>query len=316
MAKKTVPKLLVIFDTNVLFTQVASDLLCKNVQRIISDNSDHQDLELSWYLPEVVIGERKYQMLDKAKDLLPNMQKLEKLLGHKFSVGEDTLELHVDKAIENSINKYNLKTAHVDTSSVDWNNIINRSVNREPPFEAGEKEKGFRDSIIAQSFLQLHKSSPTTPSICRLILVSEDHRLREYVLEIVDDHKNVKVLESLDELESLINTLVSTIPEELVEELAQKANKLFFEKDNYNSLYYKENISEKIMELFQNELTNTIFPGKLRSSGSWWILKPIFIKKVRQRIHWVSPIEPEFEIYHYENDEGTHSDLADIFRSL
>jgi len=81
MAKRHIPKLLVVFDTNVLYTQVASDLVRAEVQRIIEENSNHPDLIIEWHLPEVVIGERKYQMLVKAKELIPNLSKLEKLLG-------------------------------------------------------------------------------------------------------------------------------------------------------------------------------------------------------------------------------------------
>src|SRR3990172_12550392 len=123
MAKKRTLRLLVVFDTNVLFTQLASDLIRNDVQRIISENSTHHDLEIIWYLPEVVIGERKYQMLGKAKELLPNMQKLEKLLGHKFGVGEDSLERHVDKAISDSIEKHKLQTIGINPLEIDWNNL-------------------------------------------------------------------------------------------------------------------------------------------------------------------------------------------------
>jgi len=152
MPKKKNPKLLVMFDTNVLFTQVASDLVRHDVKRIIEENSNHPDLVIEWHLPEVVIGEKKYQMLGKANELLPNMQKLERLIGHKFGVGVDTLELHVDKAINSSIEECGFQIATIDTNEIDWNNLISRSVRRDPPFEANEKEKGFRDSIIAHSF--------------------------------------------------------------------------------------------------------------------------------------------------------------------
>ena len=304
MAKKHIPKLLVVFDTNVLYTQVASDLVRNAVQHLISENSTHSDLKIGWYLPEVVVGERKYQMLEKAKKLLPNMQKLERLLGHGFGIGEDTLNLHVDEAIEKSIKQYKFQTIVLDTAAVDWRNLIARSVSREPPFEPSEKEKGFRDSMIAHSFAQLHKSSPTTPRVCRLALVSEDQRLREYASELVDGANNVRILESLDELESLINTLVSMIPEEYAVELAEKAAKRFFEKENEETFYYKENIREKIREHYAKKLRNTIIRGHLRKGGTWWISKPKFIKKERQKIHWISPVEPEFEIYHYESDDG------------
>lgn len=312
MAKKKIPNLFVLFDTNVLFTQVASDLVRHDVRRIVKDNSNHPDLKISWYLPEVVVGERKHQMLRKAKELLPNMKKLEKLLGHKFGVGEDTLELHVDNAISRGIEEYEFKITNVDVAEVDWNNIISRSVTRDPPFEENEKEKGFRDSIIAHSFAQLHKTSPATPNICRLALVSEDRRLREYVSELTIDSKNVRILSSLDELEGLINTLVSTIPEEFAAELAEKARKLFFEKENEKTFYYKNNVGEKIREQYSKELNETVIPGRHRSGGTWWISNPIFIKKERQRIYWITVVEPEFEIFHYESDEPSPNRLLSL----
>jgi hypothetical protein len=312
MKRKSIPRLAVVFDTNVLFTQVASDLVRNDVQRIVLENSNHPDLAISWYLPEIVIGERRYQMLGKAKELLPNMQKMEKLLGHNFGVGENTLEIHVDRAIDTSIEKCKFQIAALNTTDVDWTNLILRSVNRKPPFEVNEREKGFRDAIIAHSFLQLCKSSPSTPSVCRLALVSEDQRLREYVSELTTDAKNIRVLKGLDELESLINTLVSTIPEEFAAELAQKAGKIFFEKENNKSFYYKENIGEKIREQYSKELNDSIIPGHLRSGGTWWISGPIFIKKERQRVHWVSMVEPEFEVYHYELAERGENALLGL----
>lgn len=312
MAKKRIPRLLVVFDTNVLYTQVASDLVRSEVKRIVEDNSNHPDLTIEWYLPDVVLGERKYQMLLKANELLPNLSKLEKLLGHSFGVGEDTLELHVDNAINSSIQEYNFKTAQCNVSEVNWADIISRSVTRAPPFEPNEKEKGFRDSIIAQSFAQLQNSSPTTPHVCRLALVSGDQKLREYVAELTQDVKNVRILTKLDELESLINTLVSTVPEEFVAELTKKASKIFFEKENEKTFYYKENIRDKIKEQYATELNDTILPGHHRTGGTWWISEPIFIKKERQRIHWVSTVEPEFEISHYEREEPQKNALLGL----
>ena len=305
MAKKQTPKLYVVFDTNVLFTQVASDLVQAEVQRIVSDNSTHSDLSISWFLPDVVIGERKYQMLNKAKALLPGMQKIERLLGCKFGVAEDTLEFHVDKVIKENINKYQFEELCVDTAKVDWPDLIKRSVNRRPPFEANEKEKGFRDSIIAHSFFQLQKASPVTPSVCRLVLVSQDRLLRDYVNEYTADSSNVRVLSSLDELKSLINTLVSTISEEFATELACKASKIFFELEEDSSFYYKENIDEKICEQYAEQLNNTIIPGSLRTNHKSLIHPPIFKKKYKQRIFWVSPVEVKFEIYHLEKDESS-----------
>jgi hypothetical protein len=40
---------------------------------------------------------------------------------------------------------------------------------RKPPLKDGETEKGFRDRIIVETFLQLVDDSPKTPTICRIV---------------------------------------------------------------------------------------------------------------------------------------------------
>jgi len=304
MARKNPPKLLVIFDTNVLFTQVASDLVQSKVKRIISENSSHHDLVIKWYLPEVVIGERRYQMLNKAKDLLPNMQKLERLLGHKFGVSEETLELHVDNAIKKGREECGLEVASIDPKKIDWEDLVSRSVSRTPPFEEGDKEKGFRDSIIGHTFLQLHKNAPSTPSVCRLAFVSQDKILKTYISEFTGDSKNIRMFDNLDELESLINTLVATIPEELASILKEKAKTLFFEEENDKSLYYKEAIKDQIKTMYPDKLNARIkHPAKHLSIGTSWVANPVFIKKERQRIYWTTSIKRDYEIYHFGDTE-------------
>jgi hypothetical protein len=134
-----------------------------------------------------------------------------------------------------------------------------------------------------------------------LALVSEDQLLREYVSELTLNSKNVRILAGLNELESLINTLVSTISEEFAAKLAEKAARLFFEKGNDRTFYYKESVGEKIKKQFSRELSNTVIPGHFRKPGTWWISNPIFMKKDRQCIYWTTGIEAEFEICHYES---------------
>ena len=64
--KKSKPELRVVFDTSVLYSQVASDLVRSEVRELIEHNSGHADLKKDWYLPNIVIDERRYQMQQKA----------------------------------------------------------------------------------------------------------------------------------------------------------------------------------------------------------------------------------------------------------
>lgn len=301
MAIKKQPRLLVVFDTSALYTQTASSLVKDSLKSLISENSNHSDLNIQWYIPNVVVAERRYQMMDKASDLLPNLGKLEKLMGHGFGVAEDTLELHVNNAISRELKEIGFKVLDLSTDIVDWNDIIHRSVTRLPPFEAGEKEKGFRDAVIGQCFLQLHAKSAATPTVCRLALVTNDKRLRNYVEVLTTESKNIRLLDSLEELENLINTIVSTIPEEFVAELTKKANKLFFEKENQKSFYYSKNIQESIEQQYDKEMSEKQNDNQLREGGTWWLSKPIFLKKEKQQLYWSTTIEVDFTLYHFFN---------------
>ena len=163
--RKTRPELKVLFDTSVLFTPIAYDLMKPGVRRLIEENSSHPDLALSWYLPRVVVGERQYQMQQGALKLLPNLEKLERLLGHRLNITSDILATRVEAAINDQIEEMSITVLDLDTNAVEWPTVITRAVRRDPPFDAGDTEKGFRDCLIAQTFFQLVRDSPTTPPV-------------------------------------------------------------------------------------------------------------------------------------------------------
>lgn len=302
--KKTTPRLLVVFDTSLLFSQVAYDLVCNEVKTFISVNSKHPDLCIQWYLPRTVIDERRYQMRNKAFELLPSITKLEKLLGHNLNITEDILINQVDAAIEKQLKELQISTLDIDTAKVDWNNLISRAIYRTPPFEPGDKEKGFRDSLIAETFLQLVQQSPTTPSICRLAIVTNDNLLAKHISTTTKDANNVRVLSNIGELGSLINTLVSQVTEKFVAEIKDKVGKLFFDAENKSGLYYKEKITDKIRALYGEQLKAVPKDGLLRENGTWWINSPVFIRKNKQRIFWMTLIKIDAEAFKLEFSAG------------
>lgn len=299
--KKSKPKLLVVFDTSVLFAQVAYNLVRSEVRQLIETNSQHSDLTIRWYLPGIVVDERRYQMRNKSFELLPSIEKLERLLGHNLNVTKDILVSRVNEAIAAQLEELNIFTLDLDTADVKWKALMNRSVYRLPPFDPGETEKGFRDSIIAETFLQLTRKSPATPAACRLAIVTNDKLLAEYVRVSTREAKNVRVLNSTGELESLINTLVSKVTEEFVAELKDKAEKFFFEKENHACLYYKENIRDKINSSYAQQFEAVPNKGLLRENGTWWISSPVFVKKEGRRLFYMTPISVDTKLFKFES---------------
>lgn len=216
MGKRKHPELKIIFDTNSLYTGSASDLFNTKILNLIKDYSDIPDLKISWYLPNIVVTEREYQMLQEGEKLLPSIQKLERHLGHNLNINENIIHERIKLTISQQINEHSVNIISLDINNVDWNNVISNALYRVPPFEKGKKEKGFRDSLIAESFMQLIEVSPKTPQICRLVLITNDGLLIEALTKKTKILSNVYIYNDIEELKSLINTLASAVEEELI----------------------------------------------------------------------------------------------------
>src|SRR5579864_8181134 len=211
-------QLRVVFDTNALYVTPttlgsASDLVRQEIATLIAD-SRYPDLEILWYLPEVVRHERQYQMQTEALKLRPAINRIERLLGHNLALTDQALLDHVKGKIEQKKVELGLQELSLDHAAVDWPSLIRAAEYRMPPFQPGEKEKGFRDALVAESFLHLIEASPKTPEVCRVVLVTSDELLREAVNLRIASSSNASVLQTIEELKGLINTLVSNVGED------------------------------------------------------------------------------------------------------
>jgi hypothetical protein len=303
--RKRPPELRVVFDTNALWTGSASDLLKQDVSELINNNSKHKDLRVSWYLPDIVRHERQFQMLAQGLELLPSVRKLERLLGHNLNITEDIVEHRVNETVEKHIQALGLNIISLDNQQVDWDRIASNAAYRKPPFARGEKEKGFRDALLVEDFLQLVLQSPKTPKICRIALVTKDGLVAEAVSERTKDQSNVRILGSLEELKSLINTLVAEVSEEFVSKIQEKAQAYFFELDNKDSLYYKKDIRKTVTERFKQQLRTLPEGGESRENGTWYVSAPRFLKKDGQRVSWASRISVAAKAHIYETTMET-----------
>ena len=297
---KKKPELKVVFDSNILYTGAASDLVNQSVAQLITESSAHQDIALSWYIPQIVIFERKYQMVRKGLELLPNIQKLEQLLGHQLNITAEIIESRINDVIQKQLSQFGLKVAQLTTNEVDWSTIIHNAAFRKTPFDPGEREKGFRDAVLAETFLQIIANSPSTPRICRIALVTGDGLLGSAVADRTTTATNVRIIKSLDELKSLINTLVSTVSEEVVARIKENATAYFFVPKEETTLYYTEKVRTQIGEKFKKELDEIPKGADRRENGTWYISPPGFLKKEGQRVTWVSALEVEAKAYKRE----------------
>jgi hypothetical protein len=296
--KKKKPQLKIVFDTNALYTKATSDLLNGEVSSLIQ-NTKHNDIEIIWYLPEVVRHERQYQMQRSAFELLPAIQRLEKLLGHALGFTKTSLEQKVQETVESNIKSFDLQILPIESSKVDWQAVMLASAYHQPPFDAGEKEKGFRDALVAESFLQLVETSPVTPKACRIVLVTNDTLLTNAITNRTNGRSNVRLLSSLDELKGFINTISSEVGEEFIKAISDDAANIFFTEGNEESLIIKERIQDKIKSQFPDEFSSLPSGTSHREEGSWYVSPPQFIRKKGSRISWSTRIMVEAKAFNF-----------------
>jgi hypothetical protein len=301
MARAAPPELGVVFDTNILFTQTFGELVTLEVSQFMASHSNHHDLAIKWYLPEVVRDEREYQMQRAAVELLPSITKIEKLLGHGINITADNISGAVTQTVDRAVNSNKLLLLRTDPAKVDWIRLMKAATFRSPPFDPGKNEKGFRDSLIAECFLQLVESCPRTAAICRVALVAKDELLRKSVEARAGNFKNVHIFTSIEELGGLINTLVSTVSEALVAELRVKATSFFYEPNNEATLYYKGKFDARIRAEFAAQFAEVPEGADSVQLVRWSpFATPQFVKKVGSRYHWSTAIAGYLTAYRTE----------------
>jgi hypothetical protein len=288
----------VVFDTNALYTQAPHELVSSAVRALVEANSNYSDLQVSWYIPDVVALERHHQMLQQARRQLPAFQQITAILRLGYTLLPDELPQKIADVIEAELTALNISRLQMRTEAVNWKQVIHDAAFRNPPFDDGAKtEKGFRDAMILEAFVQLIEATPVAR--CRIVLVTNDGLLTSAAQARIGTRTNAQVLPGLEELRNLINTLVSTVDETFVRELREKADRLFFTKDDKKSLYYRENIYTRISEQFRDKLTEVPRGSTGRDRGAITLTSPRFIRKVHQRVHWVSQLAIASTAYSY-----------------
>jgi len=86
-----VRELKVVLDTNVIYNVSGGQLLRDEVSGQIQASSNHADLLITWYLPEVVRNEREHQLRELARKSLPAVQNLQRVLGLDFGITDQVI---------------------------------------------------------------------------------------------------------------------------------------------------------------------------------------------------------------------------------
>ena len=101
----------------------------------------------------------------------------------------------------------------------------------------------------------------------------------------------VHLLESIDDLKGLINTLGSTVDQEFIETIKQRAADVFFKSGDASTLYYKASVGAELEGKLKNA-TVGLPPGADKYTVEGWTIGSTrFVKKQVQRIYWTTRFE-------------------------
>lgn len=296
----------VVFDTNVIWSDSILDLFSNATVSLIRQHSGHQDLAINWVLPRVARQEREYQMRRKALSHLPAVQKLESLVGFNWGVDEAKISDALCKRIDDELKSLGVWEMKIDPSATDWDSIMSDSANRIAPFEHKDNgEKGFRDALICESLRQMLSAANRSDQV---FFVSNDTILQAAALKIMASvgHPKSRCVQTLDDLRTEINVLVSKIPDEFAQRLVELGAKFFIDEHAKEGLYYTESIRSLIEKEFATVISN--LKADLESpTETISISKPVFRQKVRQRVHFTTSVTFTFE----ENRSDKSEDAID-----
>jgi PIN domain len=281
----------VVLDTSVVYTGSSSYFVRTEVSDLINHQVDTADLTVRWIVPDIVRHERQFQMLHEARQLLPTVQKLERLLGHNLNITTDILDLRVKEAIDRQIEAHKIVVASLRAETVDWARLLLDAAYRRPPFQVGEKEKGFRDAVILETFLQIVDEAPATPAAARVVLVSGDQLLREAAQSRLESNSNIHLLDSIDALKGLLNTLGSTVDEHFIIEIRDKASSLFFKSKDETTLYFKARINDALEQTLREAKIQLPRSAEKYSVDKLTLSPPSFVRKQGQRIFWSTRVQ-------------------------
>lgn len=262
-------------------------------------NSQRAGLAVSWRLPETVVWEREYQMSEPVTDLVRSVGRLNKL-GNKLEITEDRAKQRIHEIVKETLEQHHIEVLPVDCTRVDLHRMMSNSAFREAPFERrGDKgEKGFRDAQIIEAFYQLVADSPRSPDECQIALLSGDGRLRDGAKIRTADSKNVHIFESPEQLQSLIDNLVSpSIDEAYLAELQKKAAAYFIGTGQAEGLFSREKITEAVEAKYMAKLSEVPHGAAFRVNKGWVIGATWFEKKEKDRTFWITRVKRRAQAY-------------------
>lgn len=269
LTKKIIEVHDLVLDTNILHSSDKSLVVNKEFTEFWDKHSSA--IEISLKLPYVVFGEIQFQhttsALKSLKSANDSIKKLSDITTKKYShqISEKRISKEVKDRLDAWLKLMKGSILKSPIESIDWSRLIDDSIWRNPPFSYDVKkedlEKGFRDSIILETLCEHYKKN----SDKHIVFVTNDTLLREAALERLKGAKQVKIMSSLDDVDSYFKLMQEDFTEAFVDSIIDKASMKFIDHKNKNSIVFKEGLSKILVELARDIMLN---PGSINDSDN------------------------------------------------
>lgn len=315
-----IEKYLVVVDTNILFHHNKHFVVNPDFDKFWDEYNNKVILNL--FVPEVVEGELLYQQVTSALKTFEKANNAIKSLSlvadkkYKNTITEAKIISDIKKRFNKWKNKIKAKNIKTPINNISWENIVDSSIWRKPPFSIDSKnnnsEKGFRDSLILETVCDF--SDENTDN--NIIFICNDSLLRETAEARMDMNINFSAYSSINEFESYLRLISEEFESKLIKSLTNKAKMKFFTYNDTSTLVYRDKLIKKIREKYSDELSNpqeilrldyhdedilTDVNVKSIGGGKYTIVgKPEFIKRKNgNEFFWKSVVryKREYEIF-------------------
>ena len=283
----------VVLDTNAIYSATTGYLLAYETQKLIEETRLDPHLNVSWYLPQIVLDERRYQIQQEAAKLRSSVRNLEKVIRHTSDLTDSLIQDRIASSVTDQVRKHGLVVCACDPRHIDWGRLMTDAVTRTPPFDP-ELEKGFRDALILEALKQLVTVSAEE---CRFVFVTNDGLLGKAAQSA--RLPRVEVLKSIDDVRSLINARLSAVTKEEVAAWQITAKEYFFSEQTQSGLFVELNVASRIREECPSALTDLPSNGDRRQNEGKWLIAPgpTFVKKDRARVWWASRVKMRSKVF-------------------
>jgi len=277
MPKQLPQSFLVVVDTNAFFSRDPAQIASDGFTAAWSECLKFGKLRLA--LPEIVKGERIYQMFRAAQNFRESAERNVELVAKVTASitvrlpGFTKIRQAVENRFDDWVTAMGIEIIPVPYSRINWPRVVNDAIWRVSPFippnEDKDVEKGFRDCLIVETLDELVQSNRGE----QIVFITKDRLLREATIARFQP-KRFAAYEDLSAFHAylkLTHEQAEKVQNAIIQKIIQKAPSVFYTPDNSQCVYTKFNLGSRILQEFsaqlnvlaqlESENTNTDFEG-------------------------------------------------------